>query len=289
MEAGLSRRMARILGHGRPLFVFPIDDALISGPTGSLREPRQVVKSVLAAGAQSVLGYAGALRWCARDLHGAGFIQNLSASTIRSRHTDKVIFGSVTDAVRNGADGVAVHLNVSSQAEPEILRDIGRVAAECRSFGMPILVISYPRRRGELDKDENYLELRSSEPSAYATLVAHCARIAAELGADIVKVPFAGSVELMSEVVNSTMGVPVLVAGGVPASDDTAVSMAVDSVLAGAAGVAFGRQTFKKPATEAGAFTSRVLRAMDEAMPGPEAMLVGSERDVPRPLRNPER
>jgi DhnA family fructose-bisphosphate aldolase class Ia len=266
--------MARVLSTATPSFIFPIDDALLSGPTGSIDDPREIVRSVVQAGASSVLCFPGAFRWCINEIGPAGYIQNISASTTMSHHTQKVLVSQVDDAVRNGADCVGVHINYSADTEPAMLAQVGHIAEECRAAGMPLLAISYPRRQASDDRDDNYQTLRSDDQEKYTQLVIHCARASAELGANIVKVPYTGSTESFAQVVKSAIGAAVIVAGGPPVTDERAIEIAVEAISAGAAGVAYGRQTFLKPAEDAGRFISRLLDAMQNVARTAEASLI---------------
>ena len=75
--------------------------------------------------------------------------------------------------------------------------------------------------------------------------VKHAARVGAELGADIVKVVYTGSVESFAEVVNGCP-VPVVIAGGPKmGSDEEIFSMVAGALKAGAAGVSIGRNAFQ--------------------------------------------
>jgi DhnA family fructose-bisphosphate aldolase class Ia len=258
--SGLARRLARIVDPHGPTFMLPIDDALISGVSGALIAPDMLVSAAVDGNATSILGFPGALRVCPPALP-VGLVQNLTASTVLMDHTRKVLVGSVSDAVANGADGVAVHVNVSAEAEQIMVATLGAVAVECRTMGMPLFALAYPRRSGQMG-DDNYLQLREQEPIEYARLVAHCARIAVELGADVVKVPWPGSASLLTQVVDATFGTPVLVAGGTRTTDAEAWQIAADSVTAGACGVAFGRHTFMRPVEDVSLFVEKTLTAM---------------------------
>jgi DhnA family fructose-bisphosphate aldolase class Ia len=264
VSTGHQVRMARLVDSAGPTFILPIDDGLISGPNGSLADPRGLVRSAVAGGARCVLGYPGTLRQCAGCLAGAGYVQNLTASTRLSRHTEKVLVARPLDALRNGADGVAVHINFSASSEPAMLRNVGQVAEECRNVDVPLLVIAYPRRDAE-GGDDNYRDLRESDPDEYTDLISHCARAAAELGAAIVKVPYTGSTATFKRVVTAALGTHVIVAGGEPVDDERAIQVAQDAVLAGGAGVAYGRQTFMRDASEVETFVDRVVTAMRDA------------------------
>jgi DhnA family fructose-bisphosphate aldolase class Ia len=76
-------------------------------------------------------------------------------------------------------------------------------------------------------------------------LVKHAARVGAELGADIVKVVYTGSVESFREVVEGCF-VPVVIAGGEKmGNDEDLIEMVKGAMASGAAGVSIGRNVFQ--------------------------------------------
>jgi DhnA family fructose-bisphosphate aldolase class Ia len=97
---------------------------------------------------------------------------------------------------------------------------------------MPLLAMMYPR--GPNIKDSHAVDL-----------VAHAARLGAELGADIVKTNYTGDVESFKEVISSCH-VPVIIAGGpkMETSSDV-LQMVKDSITAGGAGLSIGRNVFQ--------------------------------------------
>ncbi|NLB54819.1 MAG: fructose-bisphosphate aldolase, partial [Lentisphaerae bacterium] len=97
---------------------------------------------------------------------------------------------------------------------------------------MPLIAMMYARG----NKIQNEYDVK---------FVKHIARVAAELGADIIKVNFTGTAETFAEVV-SGCPVPVVIAGGEKADSDRAVLEIVEnSIKAGAAGVSIGRNVFQ--------------------------------------------
>lgn len=237
-------RMSRLVPDSRAVIV-PFDDALINGPNGGLQNPTQRMREIMEGGANAVLGFPGLLRSYAHLYPGLPFIYNITASTTLGAHTRKAVVGSVLHALRSGADAVAVHVNISDSAEPEMLRALGQAGEECEEFGMPLMAIMYPRSstRG---RDDNYLDLKAADRTRYACLVRHAVRVGVELGADIVKTQYTGDPESFSTVVGACLGVPVVVAGGPHTSVATALKNAREAMDAGAAGVCFGRQTYDR-------------------------------------------
>jgi DhnA family fructose-bisphosphate aldolase class Ia len=97
---------------------------------------------------------------------------------------------------------------------------------------MPLIAMTYPR--GPKIKD-------SYDPQA----IAHAARVATELGADIVKCSYTGDIDTFREVVKGTV-VPVVIAGGPKMDSDLDVlNMVHDSLEAGGHGVSMGRNIFQ--------------------------------------------
>jgi fructose-bisphosphate aldolase/2-amino-3,7-dideoxy-D-threo-hept-6-ulosonate synthase len=144
----------------------------------------------------------------------------------------KVQVCSVQEAIRIGADAVSVHVNVGAQDEDKMLENLGKVSDECDVYGMPLLAMMYPR--GPKIQDEH-------APDA----VAHAARIGAELGADIIKANYTGSIDSFRTVTESCP-VPVVIAGGPKCKTLKEILQTTsDAMESGAAGLSIGRNVFQ--------------------------------------------
>jgi DhnA family fructose-bisphosphate aldolase class Ia len=225
--------------------IVPVDDSLLFGPFSGLETMDSKLKDITGAKPNAVLAFRGAFRNHPAYFENIPGIMNLTASTVKSIHTRKIIIGSVVDAVRMGMDGVAAHVNVSSKYENEMLSNIGIIYRECERFGMPLIAIMYPRREGD-GCDDNYEELRQSDPESFAKLVAHSCRIAVELGADIIKTQFTGDVDTFRTVIEASKPIPVVIAGGPKLKPLDALRNASDALNAGAAGISYGRNVFSR-------------------------------------------
>jgi fructose-bisphosphate aldolase/2-amino-3,7-dideoxy-D-threo-hept-6-ulosonate synthase len=118
-----------------------------------------------------------------------------------------------------------------------MLQTLGDVACECDDYGMPLLAMMYPR--GPSIKNAHAAEV-----------VAHAARLGAELGADIIKTNYTGDPETF-ETVTESCPVPVIIAGGPKAETSKDVlQMVKDSVNAGGAGLSIGRNVFQHSAPD---------------------------------------
>lgn len=208
---GKRRRMFRIFGDKGKCIVVPLDDNLISKYNEGLKNLHDKIKDIQQAKPNGVLCYLGTASII--DKYEVPIILNLTASTEYKTHTKKILVSTIEQAIAIDAAAVAVHINVSSSYESIMLENLGAVSEVCQKYGMPLLVIVYPRTE-HAGKDYNYEDLKKENEAGYTKLVCHCVRIAFELGADIIKTQFTGSAESFSKVVEAANGTPVLIAGG---------------------------------------------------------------------------
>jgi len=243
---GKAVRLSRIFDQEtKKTVIVPLDDALIEGPEGGLRDEGKKIRQVVAGGANAIMAFRGLFeRHYTEMLHLSG-LMNVTASTTLSNHTKKVLVGRVEEAVRLGLDGIAVHVNISSEYESSMLRILSEVSRECDILGMPLMAQMYPRR--EINgTDYNYYDLKKEQPEKYAELVRHAARVGVELGADIIKTQFTGNSDTFRSVVESCYEVPVVTAGGPIVSIEEMMENAYLAIQAGASGICFGRNVFHR-------------------------------------------
>lgn len=233
-SSGKDLRMGRIIDRDSGnLVIVPMDHGVSVGPVLGLYEMGRTVDEVARGGATAVVMHKGLVRNCYRGYNDTGLIVHLSASTeLGSSVNEKRVVTSVREAMRRGADAVSVHLNVGADTEADMLHEIGMVSGECEELGIPMLVMAYPR--GPRIKDP-------FDPEA----ISHAARVAAELGADVVKCNYTGDIDSFRDVVRGTM-VPVVIAGGPKMDSDKGIlKMVYDSLQAGGRGVSMGRNVFQ--------------------------------------------
>lgn len=247
---GKERRLRRLLDdEGRRGVVVPMDHGTSIGPVDGIERPGETAQAVVDGGATSVVAHKGLFPAIAPRVAGAGLWLHVSASTsINPDPDDKRVVATAREAVRLGADGVSAHVNVGSRGESRQVQDLGTLAREADDLGLPLLAMMYPRGP---DVDDPH----------HVDNVAHCARLGAELGADIVKVPYTGDPDTFRAVVEGCP-VPVLISGGPKVEDDAAVLGEVrDAIEAGGAGVSIGRNVWQRddPAAFAGALAEVVL------------------------------
>ena len=216
--------------------IIPMDHGVTAGPIQGLVSMRDAVGSIVQARPNAVILHSGMLRELPWDLPAeVGIILHLSGGTnLSSSGLRKVLVAGVEDALSLGADAVSVHVNLGNRFEADMLADAGAVASKCRIYGLPLLIMAYVR--GSKVKDE-------CDPA----LVAHAARLASELGADLVKVPYTGSMESFRTVVQGCSS-PVVIAGGAKMEREVDLLRCVqDAMKAGAAGISIGRNVFQHP------------------------------------------
>ncbi|MEN6518418.1 MAG: 2-amino-3,7-dideoxy-D-threo-hept-6-ulosonate synthase [Methanospirillum sp.] len=231
---GKEIRLERIINRNtKRTIIVPMDHGVSQGPIDGLIDLGAAVDAVALGGANAVLGHIGlALYGHRRRGPDIGLILHLSASTaIAPDPNEKVLVNTVTNALRMGADAVSMHVNIGADSEACMLQDLGRVAVQCQHWGMPLLAMMYPRGR----------KIEDEHAVGHVKLAA---RVAAELGADIVKTVYTGDPDSFREVTRGCP-VPVVVAGGSKTDDRATLDLIEGAVEAGAAGISIGRNAFQ--------------------------------------------
>jgi DhnA family fructose-bisphosphate aldolase class Ia len=251
--SGKELRLRRIFpGPRARLFAVPMDHSLSYGPIAGLADVGGTAKALQEGGARCFIVHKGTVRALRPVLAPSTLLGiHLSASTSLSPEGGrKHLAGTVAEAVRLGADLISVQVNFGDPGEGSMLSDLGHVAEECESLGMPLLCMAYVRQKG-----------RENDPSA----LAHACRAAADLGADIVKTNFPG-IEGFREIVAGTP-VPVLVGGGSKVErEEDLLSLVRNSVAAGGRGLCIGRNLFQAADLSA---TARRVAGLLESASGP--------------------
>ena len=231
MNTGKIRRLRRIMQQDNRTVIVPMDHGVTIGPIQGITNMQEITTKLVKGNADAILVHKGIAKRI--DTANAGLIVMLSGmSNLSPNLNAKVQVCSVQEAIRIGADAVSVHVNIGAQDEDKMLQNLGKVSEECDLFGIPLLAMMYPR--GPKIQNEHAPEV-----------VAHAARIGAELGADIIKTNYTGDIETFKGVVESCP-VPVVIAGGPKCkSNQEVLQTTFDSLKAGAAGLSIGRNVFQ--------------------------------------------
>jgi len=227
----LTRRLSRIFRPDGHTFIVAIDHGMTEGPVSGLETLAAIIPAIIAGGADAVLtSYGTALRF-EQALAPLGMILRIDGSTTSlGSLTPAGSFYSVADALRLGADAVVVSAFPGTPQEELSLRSLAATIAEAHRWGMPVMGEMAP---GGFDTGP---EFRTPE------IVATAARVASELGADWLKLPYT---ENYQKVVRASF-VPVAILGGVKSNDPRMLLSSIHTAIqAGAAGVAMGRNIFQ--------------------------------------------
>jgi fructose-bisphosphate aldolase/2-amino-3,7-dideoxy-D-threo-hept-6-ulosonate synthase len=235
---GKEIRIERIMNRntGRSVIV-PMDHGFSMGQIEGLMDMTKVISEVSEGGANAIVLHKGLVkRGHRRKGRDIGLIIHLSGSTsMNPDPNDKVQVCTVEEAIALGADAVSIHINLGSPNESKMLEIGANVAKDCSRWGMPLLVMIYPRGKG----------IDAFSPQS----VGHCVRVAEELGADMIKTNYPGDPEAFGKIVKAC-SVPVFIAGGEKTGDLESLKIIRDSVNVGGAGVCVGRNAFQREDTK---------------------------------------
>ncbi len=177
---------------------------------------------------------------------GVPFLLKLTSNSRSCRDTTRRgMIASVEQSVYLGASGVALNLFIGSQYEVEHLRQLAETAECCDRWGMPLMVFANPADSArQFDAEE----------------VAYACRIAAELGADVVKTDYTGDAESFCRVTQACP-VPVLVEESpLPETEAGTLATLRGALEAGAAGALLGQRVWgQKDSNAIGGEISRII------------------------------
>jgi fructose-bisphosphate aldolase, class I len=254
----VARRLNHIFRPDGRAFIVAFDHGMIDGPAKGMEQPAKTLEKIAAGGADAILtSYGTALRF-AREIEPLGLILRLDGGgTALGVMGPGSQFYSVEDAIRLGADAVAVSAFPGSSKEEESLRMLAQVIGEAHRWGIPVMGEMVP---GGFDSPDH---MRTAESIAIA------ARIGAELGSDWVKIPHADDFEQ----VTSTCYVPAVILGGAKKGSERVMLEKIRGALdVGAKGVAIGRNIFQ--ADDPQAMTAAVAALIHDNVSVDEAMRI---------------
>ena len=222
----MQNRISRIIPRetGRAVML-AVDHGYFQGPTTGLERPGETVAPLLPY-ADSLMLTRGVLRQCVDATNRIPIVLRVTGGTsVLSELSDEDLTVSMEDAIRLNVSAVAISIFVGSPNERRTLTNLAKLVDEGEKVGIPVLAVTAVGR--EMTRDARYLGL--------------CCRIAAELGARIVKTYYCDDFE---EVVNGCP-VPVVIAGGKKIEERTALELADSAISRGAVGVDMGRNIFQ--------------------------------------------
>lgn len=251
MSAGVTYRMGRIFGRDGRAMILPVDHGLMLGRVPGLEDPRPVVADALAAGCDGLLMSLGVARATAQAFAVRDAPARLLTldTLLRADDADPgtgAVVVPVRQAAALGADAVKLLMawDVPGAERTAVTKRIASVVEQAARWEMPVMV------------EPIALRLPRGEQAVETEL--HAARIAMELGADIVKIAYPGSPALLTSL-RAELGLPVVILGG-PGTSTAAglIRLVGDAVSAGASGIVIGRQVWQREPGERQA----VMRAL---------------------------
>src|ERR671918_3125744 len=229
MNWGMANRLARIVKPAdNRAVMLAVDHGYFLGPTSGLEQPRKTIEPLLAY-ADSIMLTRGVLRTSVDADANVPVVLRVSGGTsILKELSNEDITVSIEDAVRLNVSAMALSIFVGSEFEKETIVSLAKLVDEGEKYGIPILAVTAVGK--DMARDVRYLGL--------------ACRIAAELGAHIVKTYYCDDFEQLVE----SCPIPVIIAGGKKTPEMEALEMTSNAVKHGAVGVDMGRKIFHSDA-----------------------------------------
>ncbi len=225
MNWGMANRLARIIKPDGRAVMLAVDHGYFLGPTSGLEEPRKTIEPLLPH-ADSIMLTRGVLRTSVDPKSDRPVVLRVSGGTsILKELSNEEITVSIDDCIRLNVSAMALSIFIGSEFEKETLVSLARLVDEGEKYGIPVLAVTAVGK--DMARDVRYLGL--------------ACRIAAELGAHIVKTYYCDDFEQLIE----SCPIPVIVAGGKKISEMEALDLTYNSVKRGAVGVDMGRNIFQ--------------------------------------------
>jgi len=189
---GVLTNIARMLNHGRlagtgRLVILPVDQGFEHGPARSFApnpegyDPRYHFRLALDAGCNAYAAPLGFLEGGAAEFAGEIplilKLNNHDSMAPDGKNPAPSVTASVKDALRLGCVAVGYTIYPGSAQFRKMYEDLAEITREAKDNGLAVVVWSYPRGEGLSKEGETAVDI-----SAYA------AQIAAQMGANIIKV-----------------------------------------------------------------------------------------------------
>ncbi|UCH44275.1 MAG: 3-hydroxy-5-phosphonooxypentane-2,4-dione thiolase [Nitrospiraceae bacterium] len=228
MDWGMKNRMAQIIKPDGKCFFLPIDHGYFLGPTSRLERPGETIKPILSY-ADALFVTRGVLRNAIDPVKSKPVILRVSggSSVIGEDLANEELTTSMEEIIRLNVSAVGMSIFVGSKYEKQTLTNLAALVDECENYGIPVMAVTAVGK--ELAKrDARYLSL--------------CCRVAAELGARVVKTYWC---EDFDKVTNGCP-VPIVIAGGPKCKTELQVfEFVYDGIQKGAIGVNLGRNVWQ--------------------------------------------
>lgn len=228
MDWGMKNRLAQLIQEDGHAMFLPIDHGYFQGPTRKLEEPGKTIEPLLPY-TDALFVTRGVLRSAIDPRKTKPVILRVSGGTsmVGQDLANEGLTTSIEEALRLNVSAVGLSVFIGTEYERQTLLNLSTLVNEAERYGIPVMAVTAVGK--ELEKrDARYLSL--------------CCRIAAELGARVVKTYWC---EEFDKVVRGCP-VPVVMAGGPQTETELEVFQFVyDGMQKGAIGVNLGRNIWQ--------------------------------------------
>ena len=231
LDWGMKNRLSRLIGPDGHCQFLPIDHGYFQGPTRCLERPAETIRDLVAY-ADGLFVTRGVLRSSIDPHLKTPVILRVSGATsvVGKDLANEIITTSIEEIIRLNVAAVGLSIFVGTDYEKQTLENLAMLVNKCEDYGIPVMAVTAVGKE---------LEKRT------ARYLALSCRIAAELGAKIVKTYYAS--EDFDKITNGCP-VPVVIAGGPKCETELEVfEFVYDGMQKGAIGVNLGRNIWQNP------------------------------------------
>lgn len=283
---GTLRNIYRILMHGRlggtgKVVILPVDQGFEHGPDRSFASnpagynPEYHVKLAIEAGLNAHAAPLGSIQMIAREYAGQiPLILKLNNNDLLGKSSDPIpsVTSVVQDALRLGCAAIGFTIYPGSANYKEMYEEIRFLSSEAKDAGLAVVIWSYPRGSN-----------LSKEGETAVDVVSYAAQIAAQLGANFIKVkppsehiefedikklyekykiPVVTLADRVRNVVRSAFdGKRIIIFSGGPAKERQDVLEEISQIKKGGGfGSIIGRNSFQRPWDEALSLLDDVIK-----------------------------
>ena len=284
-NGSVRNNLSRMLNNGKlagtgKFVILPVDQGFEHGPARSFAmnppayDPRYHFQLAIDAGCNAFAAPLGLLEAGVAEYAGEiPLILKVNNHDVLNDEKDPApsMTASVKDALRLGAAAVGLTIYPGSTQEKSMYEEARAIGEEAKANGLPLVIWSYPRGSGISKQGETALDV-----------VAYAAQIAAQLGANIIKVkpPTAFIEQPDAKKVYDAQKIPleplsariqhvmqaafagrriVIFSGGVKETDDSLLNTVRGINAGGGYGSIIGRNSFQRPKAEAIALLGKVI------------------------------
>ncbi len=234
MHAGLTLRNRAIFNkQDKRTVIVALDHGSIAGPMEGIVNPSEIVRECVKAKVDGILTTKGFVDASLGEWdRPTSLVLRLSGgfTLLGGRFQEEMIVTPET-AIAYGASSAAITVKFGHEREGAFIKQASLAIDQCHRLGLPVMVEAMAKGtiRGE--------KVSSQDPEAIRMI----ARMGAEIGADLIKTSYTGSIESFARVVEGCP-VPIVILGGAKTDSVQEVFQTIhDSLQAGGSGIAMGR------------------------------------------------